>query len=186
MEENHMALKEILTALGLPAEATEEQALQALTGLQEQLTASRNRAQTPDLDKFVPRADYDAAIARSANAEAALVQQTEQQREAAINAAIEAALSAGKITPATRDYHIAQCRTDGGLERFAAFVAAAPEIAGPSGLPATPGRTEATAGTLTEAERATCRMLSISPKEYLEAKAAQATTDAEKAAIRAL
>ena len=42
-----MGLKEILAALGLPAEATEEQTLQALTGLQEQLTASRNRLRPP-------------------------------------------------------------------------------------------------------------------------------------------
>lgn len=40
----------------------------------------------------------------------------------------------GKITPATVDYHRAQCSQEGGLERFAAFVAAAPAIGDPSGL----------------------------------------------------
>ena len=46
----------------------------------------------------------------------------------------DGALATGKITPATVDYHRAQCSQDGGLERFAAFVAAAPAIGDPSGL----------------------------------------------------
>ena len=40
-------------------------------------------------------------------------------------AEIEAALGAGKITPATVEYHKASCRQDGGLERFRDFVKAA-------------------------------------------------------------
>jgi hypothetical protein len=54
--------------------------------------------------------------------------------ETAINTEIDTALKAGKITPATVDYHKAQCRTEGGLERFKQFVAATPVIGGDTNL----------------------------------------------------
>ena len=92
----------------------------------------------PSLDKFVPRADHDAALKRAEqraeNAEAALAEHRAQALEREIDAAINTALKAGKITPATADYHRAQCRPEGGLDRFTEYVKAAPAIAGDSGL----------------------------------------------------
>ena len=38
----------------------------------------------------------------------------------------------GKITPATVEYHKAQCAQEGGLERFAEYCKAAPVIGDPS------------------------------------------------------
>ena len=51
-----------------------------------------------------------------------------------IESAIQSALEAGKITPATADYHRAQCKAEGGLERFKKYVEAAPAIVANSGL----------------------------------------------------
>jgi len=132
-EENTM-LKALLAALALPETATEAEAVAKVKTLQGELTTAMNRADNPSLEKFVPRADFDAALAKATNAEQKLAQIKTEQSETAINAAIEQALKDGKITPATADYHKAQCRQDGGLERFTAYCAAAPVIAGASGL----------------------------------------------------
>lgn len=93
-----------------------------------------NRADNPSLEKFVPRADFDAALAKASNAEQALAAIKAEQLDVAVNSAITQALQDGKITPATAEYHKAQCRQEGGLERFTAYCAAAPVIAGGSGL----------------------------------------------------
>lgn len=129
-------LKKLLKALGLAEDASEETALNAIGTLQGDLSTARNSAQTPSLEKFVPRPDYDAALARAQNAEQALKTKTDADLATAINAEVDAALKAGKITPATAEYHKANCRAEGGLERFRAFVAAAPVIGDPSGLDA--------------------------------------------------
>ncbi len=133
-EEEKTMLKKLLTALSLPETATEAEALNAIGKLQADLATANNRAETPSLDKFVPRADYDSALTRATNAETTLAETKKAELETAINSEITAALAAGKITPATADYHRANCRREGGLEQFKAFVAAAPVIGGPSGL----------------------------------------------------
>jgi phage I-like protein len=130
-----MDWKKLLAAMGLPETATEAEAISAIQKLKTDLdTAANSMAASADLAKFVPRGDYDAALARATNAEAVLTQQRQDSLDAAINSEIELALKAGKIIPATVDYHQAQCRQDGGLERFKAYVAATPVMGGPSGL----------------------------------------------------
>lgn len=88
----------------------------------------------PSLDSFVPRADYDKALNRATSAESSLLTITAAEQDKAINTEIDAALAAGKITPATKEYHVAQCRQEGGLDRFKAFAQAAPVVAPASGL----------------------------------------------------
>lgn len=126
---NQQQFAALLAALGLAANATAEQALNHVTKLQGDLATACNRAEQPPLDKFVPRADHDAALAKAANAEQKLTEVQAQITETAINAEIDTALKAGKITPATVEYHKAQCRMDGGLDRFKAFCQAAPTVA---------------------------------------------------------
>jgi phage I-like protein len=119
----------IRKALGLPEQATLDQAVTAINSL---------RTAAPALDKYVPRADYDTAINRAQTAENKLAEQAKTQLQAQIDTEIEAALKAGKITPATVDYHKAQCAAEGGLERFRAFVQVAPEVAGNTNLDGKP------------------------------------------------
>jgi phage I-like protein len=133
-EEDSMFLKALLAALGLPAETTEAVALAKVGTLKAELATAQNSAQNPGLDKFVPRADFDAAIAKASNAEAKLIQIEKDRLDADVDTAINAALKEGKITPATVDYHKAQCRQEGGLALFKAYCAAAPVIAGDSNL----------------------------------------------------
>mgnify|MGYP003606848355 FL=1 len=133
-QEEKPMLKKLLKALGLAEDATEETALNAITTLKTDLATAMNRAETPSLDKFVPRADYNQAVARATNAETALAAVKTEKLEDEITAEIGAALEAGKITPATKDYHTARCREEGGLEAFRKFVEVAPVIGDPSGL----------------------------------------------------
>ncbi|MDF3840477.1 phage protease [Pseudomonas citronellolis] len=133
-EVNAMDLAAILAALGLPDTATAEDAVGAinkLLGDKEALQSAANSEKVPSLDKYVPRQDFSAMERRALNAEQLLAQQKKDDLEKAINAEIEAALTARKITPATKDYHLAACREDGGLERFRDFVKAAPPVTDP-------------------------------------------------------
>src|SRR5690606_38406673 len=84
--------------------------------------------------KFVPRGDYDAALNRAANAEQKLAETQKAEFVKAVNAEVDAAVSAGKITPATADFYKATCADQTGRDRFREFVQAAPEIGGKSGL----------------------------------------------------
>lgn len=133
-KENRMELKALLAALKLPEHASFEMAMTKIGSLQTDLETANNHSQNPSLEKFVPRADYDTALLRASNSEQQLIAIKKEQLDAAINTAIAAALQAGKITPATVDYHKAQCRQEGGLELFAAFCQAAPVLGGDSGL----------------------------------------------------
>ncbi len=133
-EKESMELAKLLAALGLAATATFEQALNHIEMMKTDLAKALNRAESPSLDKFVPRPDYNAALERATNAEKKLSDKDKADLETAINTEIEGALKAGKITPATAEYHKAQCRTEGGLDRFKTFVAAAPVIGDPSKL----------------------------------------------------
>jgi len=133
-QEDSMDLKQLLAALGLAETATFAEALNRIAAVKGDLATAMNRADNPPLDKFVPRADHDAVLARATNAEKKLTDLEKAGTEEKIETAIQGALSDGKITPATADYHRAQCRQEGGLERFAEYVKAAPALGEGSGL----------------------------------------------------
>jgi phage I-like protein len=122
--------KAVLDALGLTATATAADAVLAINALKSETSLALNRAQTPDPEKFVPKADHQLALNRITAFEA----EAKARQEAEIVAAVDAAVTAGKIAPASKDYHLAACRQDGGLDRFAAMIKAAPVIAPASGL----------------------------------------------------
>jgi len=114
----------ITGALGLNAEASDDAVAAAITTVK----ATALNSEHPPLDRFVPRADHDAVLTRAANAEQKLADFTSAQHETAVNAEIEAAMKAGKISPATVDYHRASCSDAAGLQRFRDYIAAAPVI----------------------------------------------------------
>lgn len=123
-------LNGLRVALDLSGEPSEEQCLSAVRALKADLATAKNRAETPLLDKFIPRADYDAALTRATNAEQKVLAMETEKRDAAINTLIEHALKDAKISPATKDYHIASCKTEGGIERFKDFLEKAPPVIG--------------------------------------------------------
>jgi phage I-like protein len=126
--------KRICDALNLAEDATMEQVLAKIEGMKADYKAAKNRAETPSLEEFVPRGDYDTALNRARTAEQKLSDLDEEARKERIETALNQALEAGKITPATVEYHRAQCQAEGGLERFQSYVDQVPEVAGASGL----------------------------------------------------
>ena len=173
-EESPVALSiAILTALGLPATTTDEAvAVATIQTLQADLASAKNRAETPSLEKFIPRADYDAALTRATNAEQKLAAVETAQRDSQITDLIEKALAAHKISPATKDYYAAMCKTEGGFDAFKAFLDKAPALLGQeSGLD---GAKKPIAGAaLSETEQAVCRALGLTPEQYRKSTAAE-------------
>lgn len=159
-------LKKLIALLGLSETATEDVVLNSITTLKTEHATALNHAASPPLDRFVPRADHDLALNRATTAETELKAMKASQLDTAINHEIDAALAAGKITPGTKDYHIAQCRQEGGLDRFKAYCAAAPVIADNSDL----GQRKLETGTALNAEeKAACIALGISEEDYIKA-----------------
>lgn len=161
--------KAVLEALGLNTSANAADAVVAITKLKEARDTALNSAQTPDPDKFVPKADHELALNRVKDFEAADATRADE----AINAAVDAAVEAGKIAPASRDYHIAACKAEGGLEKFEAWTKDAPEIAAntsktPKADPAGKGSAQ-----LSEEELAVCKATGMDPKDFAEAKKEQ-------------
>ncbi len=156
--------KAVLEALGLNTDATAAQAVVAITKLRDAERLALNSAQMPDASKFVPMADHQLALNRIATFTA----DEKSREEANIIAAVDAAVTAGKIAPASKDYHLASCRVEGGLERFTAFVAASPEIAAKSDLDkkANPG----VSGILTADELAVCRATGMTTADFIAAR----------------
>lgn len=168
-KENGMdLLKAICQALGLTDGTTDEQAFAKVTAMKGDLATAQNRAETPSLEKFVPRGDYDAATTRATNAEQKLKDQEAKTLGDEIDTAINQALTDGKITPASKDYHMAQCRTEGGLDRFKEFAKAAPAMAQDTDLK--DKDLNQNKGSLTTEDKAVCQQLGIPEDEYLKSK----------------
>ena len=163
-EEETAMNPEILEALGLKDGASDGDVLTAINRIKTDERTARNRAEQPDADKFVPKADYEIAMNRVREFETAEAERAGAEIEAAVDAATEA----GKIAPASRDYHIAACRQEGGLERFQKMVDAAPEQLGKSKRADNP---KPGGSALSPEETAVCRQLGMTEKDFAEAKA---------------
>lgn len=149
--------KELLEALGLADGATTADAVAAVATLKAETQTALNRATAPDPAKFVPRGDFDMAINRVTALETA----DKARQEAEIAAEIDAAITAGKVAPSSRDYHLATCRAEGGLALFRGMVASAPVLTSASGLGGKqPGKT----GGYSEEELAVCRQIGADPE----------------------
>jgi phage I-like protein len=170
-QESHLSMTiptAVLAALGLAEGATEEQAVAAANRMKSDLVTATNRAESPSLERFIPRAQYDAAVTRATNAETKLAETTHAQQQKEIDDAISAALAAGKITPATKEYFVAQCKQEGGLTAFQDFVAAAPVIvSGESTVNGKPAGDNP--AKLDEQQLAVCRSMGIDPDKYAKA-----------------
>ena len=161
--EASMPLSAVLAAaLGLTVDDSEDKALAAITQLK--ATAQAANSEQPSLERFVPRGDYDAVLQRATNAEQALATRNKAEHDKAVDTEIDAALKAGKITPATADYHRATCSEQAGLERFRQFVAAAPVVGDPSDLGERKPTKTATA--LNVEQQAMCLQLGVDPVDF--------------------
>jgi len=167
---NTEQIKALNRSLGLAEEASPAATQAAVDALKASTATALNAAQSPSLDRFVPRADFDALKVRAETSETALNKIKTDGLTAEINAAVDAAVAAGKITPATKDYHIASCKAAGGVAAFKAYVYATPSLTGASGLDNKQPAANAN-GALTADEIAVCRNLGMSEADFQKAKA---------------
>ncbi len=127
-EKSIMDLTAITSALDLNEGASVGQIASAINSLKEEKSIALNSVATPDLKKFVPRADFDALKETSEKTLVELNSAHETSMNIAINSVIDQALVDGKITPATKEYHVKQCKQPGGLDNFSDFIKSAPSI----------------------------------------------------------
>jgi phage I-like protein len=185
-ERDNVMLEKLIALLGLATTATEDEIMAALNAQKktiethakqvEDLTTELNVAKAknsvvPQLDKYVPRADYELVLNRAKQAEDKLTAHEKAQIDANIEIEIQKATEAGKITPATVEYHRAQCHQEGGLERFKQFVKDAPVVAAAinSGLD---NRQPSTISELplTEDQKKLCRDMGITEEQFKNTK----------------
>lgn len=159
-------MKAIAAALGLPEDATEE-AILAEIGKNTTELASAKRPPSPA--DYMPRADYDTALARARTAEGKLAEQEKASRNAEIETVIASAISDGKIAPASKEHYVrlAQASVDG-FEQVKALCASLPKVITDPKLPE--GASEA--GDLTEYERHVAASMGLTPDEYKKARGA--------------
>lgn len=143
----------------LTEQVTEEKAKSKK--LTEELALAQASRVTPDLDKWVPRADFDAARNRNTELQGEIDKGKADQLTAEIDTVIAEAKKAGKITPATEEYYKASCAQEGGLERFKKFVESAPPVVTDPALPATPPGVPG--AELSDEELSVCAMTGADP-----------------------
>lgn len=136
-ENSAMDLAQLLAALATALNCeinTPEDVLEAIKKQSADLQTAQNREVQPDLTKFVPMDTHNAALQRATNAEQQLADNLKTARNAEIDAALIAAIEAGKIAPASEEFYRTACNAEGGLDQFRAFIESAPSIAQGSGL----------------------------------------------------
>ena len=159
-------MKTIAAALGLPEDATEGAILAEITKGQTELATARK---PPTPDRYMPRADYDTAIARATTAEAELASLKTAGRDAEIETVIAAAISEGRIAPASKGHFVklAQSSTDG-FEQVKQLCASLPKVIADPQIPAG----QPTGGDLSEIEIHTAASLGLSVEDFKKAKGA--------------
>jgi len=147
----NQALAKVAEKVGLAEDASGDDVL-----------AAAHRA--PAAGEFVPRSEFDAVANRLRDVETS---SAEEKATAAVDAAVEA----GKVTPAQRDWALAYAKAD--PEGFGSYVEATPAIVRPgrtgTGAPGTGGDPDAA---LTDDELAVCRAMGVSADDYKAARKA--------------
>ncbi|XDF79261.1 phage protease [Aliivibrio fischeri] len=153
----------IVAALSLSAEATEDQVLTAINSLKSEKQVALNSAQHPDLTKFVPVETHNVALNRAETAEGKL----KAVEDAEIEALVDSAIADGKVAPANKDMFVGMCRSEGGKEQFAKFVATASAVVSDK---EDKKPNLATNSKLDKEELALCRKMNLTEDEFLKSK----------------
>lgn len=165
-EESETMDAAVLEVLGLAQSATAAQAVMAIQLLKDAETTALNSAQTPDATKFVPVATHELALNKITAFEVA----DKGREDVAVNASVDAAVAAGKIAPASKDFYIATCKANG-VEAFNTMIEGAPVIADVSNLDDKDPAKKSTA--LTADEIAMCKSMGMDQETFAKAKIEQ-------------
>lgn len=111
-------------ALGLADEASDAAILAAVEKSRTDTTTALARAETPDMAKFVPRADFDKVKGELETATASLA----GAEDGKIEAAVDQAIADGKVAPASKDFYVTSCKAQG-LGAFEALISTSAKLA---------------------------------------------------------
>lgn len=166
----------VAQALGLGEDATEDQVLEAITGLKTAGAGFATVAQAAGLAEDAAPGDVvtalqadkggksdDLVVSLQAEVNQLKADRAKEQAETKVDAAIEA----GKIAPAARETFIALCAEN--PKRFDEVVGVMPTVLTP-GAKTTPVTPQAGQDQLTDAEKAVCASMGWSEADYLESK----------------
>lgn len=130
---------ELLKALGLPADADQATALNAINTLKAAKADTQTKtAASVDLNSFVPKATHEQVVTELNTAQQKLADMEKAKHQEAVETAINQAIADKKIAPADKAFYTACCATEHGLADFNQFVANKAAIIGDSNIPDTP------------------------------------------------
>jgi phage I-like protein len=168
----HNDMEKILAALGLPAGATEDEAVAAIAALGEKNGLNAAKPQTVDLAAYAPRADLAAMEARATTAEKQLADLNAAKFKAEVEGVIDQAVKDRKIAPASRDQYLSLCATSEQLENLKKVFAASPAVIG-EGAQAPAGTPPGSQTALNAGETALAAAAGYTPEEWKKLKETQ-------------
>lgn len=165
--EEKMDLKALAGELGLSEAAGMDEIVTAVRKTRSELATATNRAEAPDIARFVPRSDFDAAVARATNAEKKLAEVEAAGLKAEIDALIGKALVDRVISPVEEAHFRAQCRDKAGVDGVRAYFAVKPKVLDADTRTATKPPVSGD-GSLSDDDRAVCRQLGIGEADFVK------------------
>jgi len=163
--ETETNMKSIALALGLPETATETEILSKLSANKTEVELLTRKAEKPDPELFVARKDHDVVVELCAQQKTEIETLKKADTDRAVTAAVEEAISGGKVIPAIKDSEIELCRAIG-VEKYQERLSRMTAIVKPGEDPATRGAETGKAGALSSDEVAMCRRLGISEDDF--------------------
>lgn len=161
--------KAIAKALGLPEDADETAILAAIGKNITDHKAELAAVQTPSMNKFVPRADYNVVLARAEAAEGDVKAATDATRKAEVETMIASAVKAGKIAPASKEHYVKLAMaSEDGFNDIKALAATLPKITDASAL----DDADIGEGALCAEDKAMAASLGVSEEDYAKQLAA--------------
>ena len=153
-----MDLTKLIQALGLNSEASEGDVLSAIATLRARPAIN--------LDEYVPRADFDQLNAQVTELRADKEAEAAKAFNSEVDRAIADALKAGKISPASEEYHRETCSDVKGLERFRKYVKGVAPVVKPDTEEANQEDKETQDATVQANDEAAARRAGLSLEEY--------------------
>lgn len=136
-------------ALGKKATATDDELVAAAT------------AKAPSPGEYVPRAEFDTLAGQLRTLQ-------DEGAESAATSAVDAAIAAGKLTPAQRDWGLSYAKDD--AEGFGKYVEAAPVIVAPGPGPGRNTPPTSADAPLTDGEKSVCKMMGITEEKFIASR----------------
>ena len=167
-KENTMEREVLIKLLGLNAEASDEDITEAITALKDKPEPAAPEPQ-PNASEMVPRADLELVKTKLAELTAANAKRDKDAFEAECRATVDAASEAGKIAPASKEYHLNTCLSGPtALKAFMEYIGAAVEQVANTQMQqaAASNAGGGPPAALTAEERLMCKKLNLKPEEY--------------------